>query len=316
MSKFIEVKGVNKSFVWKEKRVDAVQDVSFTVEEGEILTILGASGSGKSTLLRLIAGFEDADSGNIVIGETEITGPKDHLVPGYEFIKMVFQDFNLEKNLNVRDNISVVLRAYQEDYKLERIEAVLDICDLKEKQFSFPYELSGGQQQRVGIAMALANEPELLILDEPFSNLDYVLKEKLRHDLKDIVSKSGVTAIFVSHDPEDAMSVADRILIMESGRVVQMDEPEALYHNPVSEYAALFLGPANTISIEGNKHIVRPEAVVLAEEGEFDGEVTSCRFFGLHFRVRIATKIAESPLLCYSDKLLVRGEKVTFHISI
>ncbi|HBH22089.1 MAG TPA: ABC transporter ATP-binding protein, partial [Cytophagales bacterium] len=306
----------NKIFEVHDTKVHALKNVSFNVDKGEVLSVLGASGSGKSTLLRLIAGLEDADEGTIHVGGAKITGPRDHLVPGYDNINMVFQDFQLSKNLTVCENIKHILRDYQDEYARERVENVMGMCRLEEKSECYPRELSGGQQQRVGIAMALANEPEVILLDEPFSNLDYQLKTKLRSDLQDIVKKSGVTAIFVSHDPQDALTIADRIIVLQSGSVVQIDTPEKLYQNPSSEYIARFLGPVNVVDTQqGKEELVRPENLIIHPDGEYEGKVIRCYFYGSFYLVEIKSRLSAQPMVIYSQHSIRKGNTVRFFIS-
>jgi ABC-type sugar transport system ATPase subunit len=313
MSIAIQIKDVSKSY---DSKLDAVKNITFSVKEGEMISILGESGSGKSTLLRLLAGLEDADLGTIIINNQFITGPSKNLVPGYDFITLVYQNFKLQRFKTVRDNIASEIYFLEEDRRNERVDELLSLCLLTDKAESFPHQLSGGQQQRVAIALALSKEPEVVLMDEPFSNLDAPMKMIIRQEVIGILRKAGVTVIMVSHDHADAMSIADRIVIIQDGEVVQINTPEKLYNYPNSEYAAAFLGPTNYLKLTGRRKEVsiRPEKIRLTKNGKYSGIVSRVDFQGMHYHVYIQSKLSKKMILLYSDVSKKKGQKVDFDL--
>ena len=231
MSK-LSIQNISKSFSKKP----ILKSVNFDLEEREIIAFLGNSGCGKSTLLRIIAGFETADTGNILMNSKDILQTPAHK----RNIGMFFQNYALFPHLNVKDNIAYGLNS---DSK-SRVEELIKICKLQGEENKLIHQISGGQQQRVALARALAPKPEILLLDEPFSNIDAVLKDQLREELKHMIKSSGVSAIFVSHDIDDAFAIADKALILHDGIIQQFDTPEQLYRFPKNEFTAQFMGDA------------------------------------------------------------------------
>lgn len=220
-----------------------VDNVSLTLHPGEVTALLGASGAGKSTLLRLFAGLEPVETGEIASGETVWSRPGKTVPPERRRIGMVFQDFALFPHLNVRENIRFGLPGMTRDQSDAVISGWLDRVGLSSRASAYPHELSGGEQQRVAIARALAPSPVALLMDEPFSGLDPVLRDDVRHFTLSVVRETGVPALLVTHDPEDGMRHAHRVAIMRAGRIVQCDRPEKVYFNPVDRLAAAALGP-------------------------------------------------------------------------
>lgn len=313
MGAAIRVSGVSKSY---STGVKAINNLSFNIKKGEIVSILGESGSGKSTLLRLLAGLEDADEGTVIIGGQHITGPSDNLVPGYDFITLVFQDFKLQRFKTTAESVASEIYFLPLEERNQRVGELLDLCRLADKADSYPHELSGGQQQRLAIAIALAGEPEVVLMDEPFSNLDFRLKEIIRQEVVGILRKAGVTVVMVSHDHTDALSVADRVMVVRGGRKVQMATPEELYHHPKDEYAANFLGPINYIQKNGSKADVgiRPEKVKLNGSGPYHGVVERNIFQGMFYHIYIRTDISENNVLVYSPHGVAAGTEVNFDL--
>jgi len=313
MGSVISVKNISKTY---DSKVNAVQDISFEIKEGEVVSILGESGSGKSTLLRLIAGLEDVDQGSISIDEEAIKGPTDNLVPGYDFVSLVFQNFQLQRFKTIRDNIASEIYFLNESQRKERVDELLHLCRLDDKSEDFPHQLSGGQQQRVAIAIALAKEPEVVLMDEPFSSLDSRLKAIIRQEMIDILRTEGVTVVMVSHDHADALSVADRIMVMRKGVMVQVATPEELYFSPKSEYAASFLGPINYISMNGSKNLkgIRPEKLKIVKKGGYEGLVQKAVFQGMHYHIYVKSTISNNPVLIYCNEKMREGSKVAFDI--
>jgi multiple sugar transport system ATP-binding protein len=259
-----ELRGLGKTY----GDVVAVDDVDLTIHDGEFLVILGPSGCGKSTTLRMIAGLEEATSGEILV-DGEVVND---LGPSERDFAMVFQQVALYPHMDVRENISSPLRAAKEDpdtieERVERIAGMLDIGDLLDRA---PSELSGGQQQRVAIGRALVREPRGFLLDEPFSKLDQKLRIQLQKELKRLQDRTDVTTVFVTHDQEEAMVLADRIAIMDEGRLQQVDEPDRLYRNPVNEFVADFIGnpTMNFFRVD------REDDTLLIEGAPYDAPVT------------------------------------------
>ena len=228
--------GLTKSFA----SVRAVEDLELTVQQGEILALLGPSGCGKTTTLRLIAGFEVPDAGRVEIGGRLVSGPGVFLPPEQRRVGMVFQDYALFPHLTVAENVAYGLKPGKE--RATRVKEVLALVDLRDVEERLPHELSGGQQQRVALARALAPQPEVLLLDEPFSNLDAGLRKQVREEVRDILKATATTAIFVTHDQEEALFMGDRVAILNAGRLEQVGTPEEIFHNPATRFVAEFMG--------------------------------------------------------------------------
>ncbi len=201
------------------KKQTVLKDISFSMVEGEIVAILGSSGSGKSTLLRLLSGLEIPARGKIEINEETLCSADTFVECEKRHVGMVFQDYALFPHMDVYKNIAFGIRKYPKAQKRQRVMEMLDLINMEEKIHAYPHELSGGQQQRIALARALAPSPDILLLDEPFSNLDADLKMRIRHELRTIMKKSGMTSIFVTHDYDDAKDIADRIVYLENGRI-------------------------------------------------------------------------------------------------
>ena len=221
---------------------DVVRDLSLTLATGQIGCLLGASGCGKSTILRAIAGFEPVRSGEIRLDGATISSPLHQTAPEKRAVGMMFQDYALFPHLNVSENVGFGLRKMSRAARQSRVGHLLDLVGLSETQARFPHELSGGQQQRVALARALAPEPDMLLLDEPFSNLDVDTRERLAFEVRDILKQTGHTAMLVTHNQAEAFAIADRIGVMEDGRIVQWDTPYNLHHHPANAFVAQFIG--------------------------------------------------------------------------
>ena len=217
-------------------------DVSFRLAPGEIGCLLGPSGCGKTTALRLIAGFEPPSGGEIRVGGERVSRPGYSLAPERRQVGLVFQDYALFPHLSVAGNVGFGLSALPAAERGRRVAEMLDLVGLVRETDAFPHQLSGGQQQRVALARALAPRPRLLLLDEPFSNLDVELREKLSLEVRDILKHESITALLVTHDQHEAFAVADAVGVMHQGRIQQWDNPYNLYHRPANRFVADFIG--------------------------------------------------------------------------
>jgi len=228
----------------------AVDGLSLTVAEGEIIALLGPSGCGKTTTLRLIAGFEAPDAGTVAIRGALMAGPGRMVAPEDRGVGIVFQDYALFPHLTVADNVAFGLQRLARPPRRERVAKILDTVGLADLARRYPHELSGGQQQRVAVARALAPSPALMLLDEPFSNLDADLRAQMRDEVERVLRATGTTAIFVTHDQEEAFTLADRVGVLNRGRIEQIASPEDMYHRPATRFVAEFVGAADFLSGE------------------------------------------------------------------
>jgi iron(III) transport system ATP-binding protein len=269
--------------------LEAVREASLAVTRGEFLAVLGPSGCGKTTMLRLIAGFEEPDAGTVAVEGRTVGGAGAWVPPERRQVGMVFQDYALFPHLSVADNVGYGLPRRS---RATRVGEVLELVGLAGHEQRRPHELSGGQQQRVALARALAPEPTTVLLDEPWSNIDPLLRGSMRDDIARILRTAGVTAVLVTHDQEEAFSLADRIALMDAGRIVQVGTPEDMYYRPASRRVAEFVGATNFVtagsSIGGRvveqggagDVLVRPELVGLTIDQAGGGTVVGREFRG------------------------------------
>jgi iron(III) transport system ATP-binding protein len=225
----------------------AVDDVTIAVEPGEILALLGPSGCGKTTFLRLVAGFERAESGTIELAGRPVVGDRLFVAPERRRVGFVFQDYALFPHLSVTGNVGF---GVDRESRAERVASTLSLVGLGGLGDRYPHELSGGQQQRVALARALAPGPAIVLLDEPFSNLDADLRERVRGEVRSILRTTGTSSVFVTHDQEEAFDIADRIAVMNDGRIEQLGRPEEIYHTPETRFVADFVGDADFLPAE------------------------------------------------------------------
>lgn len=238
----IQLKSITKTYGGTKE--PAVNNLSLSVEKGSIVTLLGPSGCGKSTTLRLIAGFENSDSGSIILADKLVSDGNTWIPPEKRGVGMVFQDYALFPHLNVQDNVGF---GYKGKDKKDRVKEVLELVNLTGFEKRFPHELSGGQQQRVALARALARKPVVVLLDEPFSNLDADLRVNMRVEVRRIIKEAGATAVFVSHDQKDALAISDKIVVMKDGEVQQIGTPKEIYQYPENSFVASFVGQTNIV---------------------------------------------------------------------
>lgn len=262
--KGIYIKNLSKTF----DGVKVLKDINLTIEPGEFFSILGPSGCGKTTLLRILAGFTEPDSGVVYLGDRDIT----NLPPNLRPINTIFQKYALFPHLTVFENIAFSLRLKKEkdDYIKEEVTKMLKMIDLEEHANKKPNQLSGGQQQRVSIARALINKPDVLLLDEPLSALDAKLRQNLLIELDNIHDEVGITFIFITHDQQEALSISDRIAIMNQGNVLQVGTPAEVYESPADMFVADFIGENNFI--EGEVVKINSDTCATLRNKEF-GEI-------------------------------------------
>jgi iron(III) transport system ATP-binding protein len=295
----LRLEGITKSF--PDQPHPTVVDFNLEIGRGDFVALLGPSGCGKTTLLRLIAGFEALDSGFIEISGCCVSSPTTWMPPEKRKIGFVFQDYALFPHLDVLHNVAFGITGLPRHHRIERAKEVIDLVGLTIFRNRYPSQLSGGQQQRVALARALAPEPALILLDEPFSNLDAGLRDNTRAEVGRILRKSGTTALLVTHDQEEAMTFADRLAVMRGGWVEQVGSPEEVYLRPRTAFVAKFLGTANFIHGSARGEVaetplgvlelsqradgpvllsVRPEALVFDRSNGFPVEVISRAFKG------------------------------------
>lgn len=247
----LELDGLTRSFGAET----AVENLSLTVGEGELVTLLGPSGCGKTTMLRMVAGLEQPSAGTVKIAGKTVADGETFVTPEDRDVGLVFQDFALFPHLSVAENITFGIDDWEEGRQEERLQELLALVALEDHREKRPEELSGGQQQRVALARSLAPEPDILLLDEPFSNLDVRLRIEMRQEVRRILKEAGVTAVSVTHDQEEALSISDRVAIMNDGRLEQAGKPELVFENPESRFVASFLGRASFLTgrVRGDK---------------------------------------------------------------
>jgi iron(III) transport system ATP-binding protein len=293
----VRLRGISKSF----GAMPAVREVNLEIERGELVAVLGPSGCGKTTLLRTIAGFERPDAGCVVVGEEVVAAPGRFVPPERRRIGMVFQDYALFPHLTVEANIGFGLATRPRGERDALTRRTLELVGLQHKAASHPHELSGGERQRVALARALAPEPALVLLDEPFSSLDATLRAGLRREVELILRDAEATVLLVTHDQEEALSLADRVAVMREGRIVQVGAPEEVYGRPASRWAAQFVGEVNVLAgvargrgvetelgvfdlrarASGSVHVaVRPEQLELRADRGGNAEVIAREFRG------------------------------------
>ncbi|RXG18001.1 ABC-type Fe3+/spermidine/putrescine transport system ATPase subunit [Leeuwenhoekiella aestuarii] len=272
------------SFSYTEKTV--LKNLNFSVEKGKHISILGESGCGKSTLLKIIYGLLHVEHGSIFWKEQELLGPDFNLVPGEPFIKYLAQDFDLMPFISVGDNIGKHLSRRFMQHRKERIAELLEVVDMTAFADVHVKLLSGGQKQRVALARAIAKEPELLLLDEPFSHIDNFRRNALRRNLYAYLKKEGITCITATHDSEEALSFSDEIKMMRDGTFIQTATPETLFQNPKDAYVASFFGDVNSLEIDGKTRLLMPHQLVVSKtETAIQAEVLKSYFKGSYYLV-------------------------------
>jgi putative spermidine/putrescine transport system ATP-binding protein len=280
----LEFVNVSKSF----SAVNALNNFTIALGQGELVSLLGPSGCGKTTALRIAAGFETADTGSILLGSTNIMSLPAH----QRRMGMVFQSYSLFPHLNIRDNVAFGLkvRGVPGDVRKKRAEEMLDLVRLSDLGHRMPHQISGGQQQRVALARALATEPHVLLLDEPLSALDAKIRVEVRDEIRRLNRDLGVTTMFVTHDQDEAMSISDRICVMNNGVIEQIGSPREVYNNPATSFVAHFVGSINSLPKGDTRILIRPENLVLAthdESAQWRGAISDITFVGAFTKISV-----------------------------
>ncbi|QDX91701.1 ABC transporter ATP-binding protein [Brevibacterium sp. JNUCC-42] len=311
MKTIIHLDSVEKSF--NDQVV--IPAFSLSIQEGEFITLLGPSGCGKTTLMRMISGFEEPTSGHIYLDGKDVT----NIAPYQRDMNMVFQHYALFPHMTVAENIlfGLKMKNVPQAEQKTRLEEVLHFTQLTEYQKRKPKQLSGGQQQRVAIARAIINNPRVLLLDEPLGALDYQLRKNLQVELKNIQRNLGITFIYVTHDQDEAMSMSDRIAVVNQGRIEQLGTPEEIYYKPTSLFVATFIGENNIMNTKAGLLGVRPEKIRLYKENEevaqhkSQGIIEDIIFLGNIFKVFVR---AEDDIVItahlYEKGSWYKGERV------
>ncbi|AYE33566.1 ABC transporter ATP-binding protein [Clostridium septicum] len=347
-SKGVNIKNLTKIYLAHSGNSEfkAVDNISIDIKAGEFVTLLGPSGCGKTTTLRMIAGFEIPTEGEIYLGGDKIN----ILTPDKRDTAMVFQSYALFPHLNIYDNIAYGLKLKKMEKKVldNKVRNIIDLVGLKGMEARYPNQLSGGQQQRVALARALVMEPGVLLFDEPLSNLDAKLRVYMRTEIRKIQKKVGITAVYVTHDQSEAMSLSDRIIIMNKGIVEQVGTPKEIYHTPATEFVADFIGTANflpgkiidaeyesvrikvqdevfKVPYKGAKStgdtckiVLRPEAIEIGEKGIFKGKIITSTFMGAFQDYSI--QVGETIIKCEDfnpqiKKIYEEGQDVMINFS-
>ena len=294
------------SFSYEEEII--LQNLTFTLNEGQQLAIIGESGCGKSTLLKLIYGLYDCDEGHLSWKSEPILGPKFHLVPGMPFMKYLAQDFDLMPFITVGENVGKFLSNFYPKEKQNRIDDLLNLVEMSEFKHVKAKFLSGGQMQRVALARVLAQEPEVLLLDEPFSHIDNFRKNKLRRKIFQYLKEKQITTIVASHDINDVLSFSDEVIVLKDTTILENATPFELYNYPKFHYTAALFGEINEIEINGKIQLLYPNQLQIVEKSNIQVEVVASYFKGKYYLIE--AKLNNQMVFFESEKELLEKSSV------
>lgn len=298
-----------------------LNDINFTQKPGQKIAIAGETGSGKSTLLKAIAGLVQPDAGEVLFEQQRVLGPDERLIPGHKLIAYLSQQFELPRFYTVENILN-----YENRLSIEEASAIYEVCQITHLLDRDTEQLSGGERQRIGLARALIKSPKMLLLDEPFSNMDMIHKVVLKEVIQDVHERLNVTCILVSHDPLDTLSWADTLLVMKDGRIIQEGSPQQIYKQPISEYVGALLGGYNLIhpsalfaslpgiALKGKSLFIRPESFKVVENGAMKGVVRDVRFFGSYCDIDVQLDqviITVRSITCTAGK----GDRLSLSLS-
>lgn len=305
---YLQLQNLTKQF----DNITAVNDMNVNIKKGELVSLLGPSGCGKTTTLKMIGGFLKPTRGKVILDGIDIT----NLEPEKRPITTVFQSYALFPHMNVQENVGYGLK-YRKQYSKkatrEKVDEMLDMVGLKDFARQNVTKLSGGQQQRVAFARALILNPKVLLLDEPFSNLDAKLRVKMRNEIKELQKKIQITMIFVTHDQEEALSISDRIVIMNDGVIVQIGSPKDIYTNPKNQFVADFIGRVNTLKLGEKTLLIRPENIAItSEDTGHNGKIIQKQYMGPYttYFIKIGEQTIQADISSITDEAWEIGESV------
>lgn len=296
------------SFCYKNQVTNTINSISFKLDKGGHLAIIGESGCGKSTLLKLIYGLLDANEGEIIWNNELVKGPKFNLVPGMPNMKYLAQDFDLMPYITVAENVGKYLSNFYPKEKRVRVEELLEVVEMEEFYDVKAKFLSGGQMQRVALAKVLAKEPELLLLDEPFSHIDNFRKNSLRRNIFKYLKEKNITCIIATHDVNDSLSFSDEILVMKHGEIITKDLSVDVYKNKFDKYVASLFDDVSEVLIDGSIQLLYPHEFEIVDNSEIEVEVKKCYFKGNYFLIEGQFK--NKPIFFNSEKSIEPELKV------
>ena len=302
---YLEVKNLVKTY----GDIPVIKNLSFSIEKGQLISFVGESGSGKSTFLKCLSGLESLNSGKVILNNKIINDNNLFVKPQRRKIGYVFQDYPLFPHLNIRENICFNL----EKRYFKNFEDIVKLTNLKQLLERYPHEISGGEQQRVSIARSIIREPDLLLLDEPFSNLDANIKYSIRDEICKIIKKTNTTTILVTHDINDALNISDKILIFKAGIVQQYSDPEKMYCEPANCYCAEVLGEINKFPKDDKIYYIRPENLKVVDSSSNSIIIEKCFFQGKSYK--LLGKYDNNIWSLYSKTPLKINSKVFFEYS-
>mgnify|MGYP003667680687 FL=1 len=301
----------NITFGYSKKKT-VLDGFNFTLQKGEHLCVMGESGCGKSTLLKAIYGLLDLQKGTIFWNDDQVLGPEFHLVPGMDFFKYVAQDFDLMPYISVSENIKKFLSRFYPEESEARTQELLEVIEMKAFENTKVKNLSGGQKQRVAIARALANEPELILLDEPFGQIDNFKKNSLRRRLFKYLKDKNIACIVATHDKNDALSFADQLIIIRNSKILANNNPKEIYNNPEKKYIAALFDDVNKIIIDEKKYLLYPHQIKIVEKSDISATVLNSYFKGAYWLIE--AEVEKQIVFLNHFEELEKGKKINLKI--